>query len=217
MSYNIENIFICLAAPFLIAAVSAKGDNRKNCIFIVFGFLCCVISAYLNTFFTILYGTDNHAAVLEITPVIEEAVKLLPLLFYLFVFEADAYESGKAVFDIAVGFATFENICYLLENGTDNLFHLLVRGFSTGAMHIACAYIIVCGLILVRRSYLLKTAGLFGLLCITITFHAIFNMLMKSDGITRHIGYAIPITVIVFQLAIRNRFKKFFEEPQAGL
>lgn len=217
MSYNIENIFICLAAPFLIAAVSAKDDNRKNCIFIVIGFLCCVISAYLNTFFTVLYGTDNNAAVLEITPVIEETVKLLPLLFCLFVFEADAHEGGNIVFDIAVGFATFENICYLLENGTDNLFHLLVRGFSTGAMHIACAYIIVCGLILVRRSYLLKTAGLFGLLCITITFHAIFNMLMRTDSIARHIGYAVPVTTIIIQLLIKNHFKKYFTEPEAGL
>lgn len=70
MSYNIENIFICLAAPFLIAAVGAESDNRKNYVFIVMGFFCCVISAYLNTFFTLLYRTDNLAAVIEITPVI---------------------------------------------------------------------------------------------------------------------------------------------------
>lgn len=205
MSYNIENIFICLAAPFLIAALSTKGENRKSCIFIALGFLCCVISAYLNTFFMVLYKSDNSAAVMEITPVIEETVKLLPLLFYFSVFEADAHEGTKAVFDIAIGFATFENICYLLENGTDNLFHLLIRGFSTGAMHIACAYIIGLGLILVRKSYLLKTAGIFGILCVAITFHAIFNMLMKTDGILKQIGYAIPITMIIIQVLLKNR------------
>ena len=51
MPYNIENIFICLAAPFLLAALGTNTGNRKNYIFIVLGFVCCIISAYLNTFF----------------------------------------------------------------------------------------------------------------------------------------------------------------------
>ena len=157
-----------------------------------------------------LYEADNTAAVMEITPVIEETVKLLPLLFYLFVFEADENEGGKAVFNLAIGFATFENICYLLENGTDNLFHLVIRGFSTGAMHIACAFIIGCGLRFIRQSSFLKTAGLFGLLCVTITFHAIFNMLMKTEGITRQIGYAIPLMTIAGQVLMERNLKKYF-------
>ena len=210
MSYNIENIFICLAAPFLIAAISVKTDNRRNYVFLVLGFLCCIVSAYLNTFFMFLYEADNTAAVMEITPVIEETVKLMPLLFYLFVFEADENEGGKAVFNLAIGFATFENICYLLENGTDNLFHLVIRGFSTGAMHIACAFIIGCGLRFIRQSSFLKTAGLFGLLCVTITFHAIFNMLMKTEGITRQIGYAIPLMTIAGQVLLERNLKKYF-------
>ena len=213
MSYSIENIFICLAAPLLIAAISSEGDNRKNCIFIAAGFLCCVVSAYLNTFFTILYKADNAAAVMEITPVVEETVKLLPLLFYLFVFEADEVRGGRAAIGIAAGFATFENICYLLENGTENLFHIVVRGFSVGAMHIACAFIIGFGLTLVRRSGLLKAAGLFGLLCVTITFHAIFNMLMRTDGAARYIGYAIPLTVILLQILLKKHLKKRLTSP----
>ena len=56
MPYNIENIFICLAAPFLLAALGTNTGNRKNYIFIVLGFVCCIISAYLNTFFSVLYA-----------------------------------------------------------------------------------------------------------------------------------------------------------------
>ena len=209
MSYNIENIFICLAAPFLIAAICSGKSSRKNFIFIMVGFLCCVLAAYLNTFFMVLYKADNTAAVMEITPVVEETVKLLPLLFYLFVFEADESEGSMAAFHIAIGFATFENICYLLENGTNDLFHLVIRCFSAGAMHIACAFMIGYGLRLLKRSSLIKAAGLFGLLCVCITFHAIFNMLMKTDGVLRQIGYAIPITVIGAQIALKHHLKKY--------
>ncbi len=208
MPYNIENIFICLAAPFLLAALGTNTGSRKNCLFIVLGFVCCIISAYLNTFFSAIYGAQGITAVLEISPVIEETVKLIPLLFGLIVFEIEPREGNNVIFNIAVGFATFENICYLLENGTDNLFYLFVRGFSTGAMHITCAFIIGYGLRVFRRPAALRAAGIFGLLCVAITFHATFNMLMKTDGIIKQLGYAIPIVSCIILLLLKASFRK---------
>lgn len=208
MPYNIENIFICLAAPFLIAALGTGNSGRKNYLLIVLGFLCCIISAYLNTFFSVLYNAQDTSAVLEISPVIEETVKILPLLFGLIVFELQPKEGGNVIFNIAIGFATFENICYLLENGTGNLFYLFVRGFSSGAMHITCAFIIGYGLMVFRRSDALRAAGIFGLLCVAITFHAIFNMFMKADGIIKQLGYAIPIVSCIILLLLKAPFRK---------
>ncbi len=208
MPYNIENIFICLAAPFLIAALGTNIGNRKNCLFIVLGFACCIISAYLNTFFSVLYAAQETAAVLEISPVVEETVKFLPLLFGLIVFEIKPQEGDNIIFNTAVGFATFENICYLLENGTDNLFYLFVRGFSTGAMHITCAFIIGYGLRVFRRPAALKAAGIFGLLCVAITFHAIFNMLMKTDSVIKQFGYSVPIVSCIILLLLKEPFRK---------
>ena len=208
MLYNIENIFICLAAPFLIAALGTNAGNRKNYLFIVLGFVCCIISAYLNTFFSVLYNAQDTSAVLEISPVIEETVKLIPLLFGLIVFELQPKEGGNIIFNIAVGFATFENVCYLLENGTGNLFYLFVRGFSSGAMHITCAFIIGYGLRVFRRPAALRAAGIFGLLCVAITFHATFNMLMKTDGIIKQLGYAIPIASCIILLLLKAPFRK---------
>ena len=68
----------------------------------------------------------------------ETGMKLLPLLFYLWVFEPDPRALPGAAIAIAVGFATFENVCYLAENGADNFTFLLIRGFSAGALHILC-------------------------------------------------------------------------------
>lgn len=208
MPYNIENIFICLAAPFLIAALGTNAGNRKNYLFIVLGFVCCIISAYLNTFFSVIYNAQDTTAILEISPVIEETVKLLPLLFGLIVFELQPKEGGNIIFNIAVGFATFENVCYLLENGTGNLFYLFVRGFSSGAMHITCAFIIGYGLRVFRRPAALRAAGIFGLLCVAITFHATFNMLMKTEGLIKQLGYAIPIAACIILLLLKAPFRK---------
>ena len=62
------------------------------------------------------YGVDGTVAAIEITPVCEEVMKLLPLLFFYLIFEPEPKEMPAAAIAIAVGFATFENVCYLTEN-----------------------------------------------------------------------------------------------------
>ena len=207
MTY-MENIFICMASPLLIAALCMGKRHTGAFLFCFAGMGMCLLSAYLNTFFAALYGADAFAATVEIAPVVEEGMKLLPLLFYLLVFEPKARQIGIAAVITALSFATFENICYLLEHGTGNLFYLLVRGFSTGAMHITCAFIIGYGLRVFRRPAALKASGIFALLCVAITFHAMFNMIMKTDGLIKQFGYAVPIVSCLILFLLKYRFRK---------
>lgn len=88
-----------------------------------------MFSAYFNTFFSAIYDANVFSATADIAPVVEESIKLLPLLFYLFVFEPDSDEIHAAVLTIAAGFATFENICYLIQNGAEQMGFLIIRGF----------------------------------------------------------------------------------------
>ena len=55
-------------------------------------------------------------------------MKLLPLVFYLLVFEPEGNKIKAAAITVALAFATFENVCYLIQNGADR-FPL----FSSGA------------------------------------------------------------------------------------
>ncbi len=120
-------------------------------------------------------------------------MKLLPLLFYLLVFEPEQDRAQNAMLVIAVSFATFENICWLTENGADQLNFLLLRGFSTGAMHVVCGVLISAGLAYAWRTTWLKVAGTAGLLCSAVTFHAMYNLLLSAGGAVRIIGYLLPI------------------------
>ena len=76
----------------------------------------CLLSAYINTFFAALYAADTITATAEIAPVVEEVMKLLPLLFYLLVFEPEPVPIKNAAIIVALSFATFENVCYLIQN-----------------------------------------------------------------------------------------------------
>ena len=115
MTY-MENIFICMASPLLIAALCMGKRHTGAFLFCFAGMGMCLLSAYLNTFLAALYGADAFAATVEIAPVVEEGMKLLPLLFYLLVFEPKARQIGIAAVITALSFATFENICYLIQN-----------------------------------------------------------------------------------------------------
>lgn len=109
-------------------------------------------------------------------------MKLLPLLFFLAVFEPTFARFRLAAVIVAASFATFENICYLTQNGADQILFLLIRGFGTGAMHVVCGNVYGGVLRPVWDSRPLRAACLFALLCVAIIYHAIYNLLVSAGG-----------------------------------
>lgn len=146
MTYYIENIFICLAIPLILSLLFRGGKDRKFTFFVIVGMGMCLLSAYVSSFLAGYYRADTAAAIREITPVCEEVMKFLPLLIYLAVFEPRNQEIVPAALGIAVGFATFENVCFLAENGVADFSLLLIRGISAGAFisYVECAWIQHC-------------------------------------------------------------------------
>lgn len=205
MNY-IENIFICLAAPLLIAVLCLKDTRRRLVISLLAGMTACLLSSYINTFIAAVMQADRLSASLEIAPMVEEIMKLFPLLFYLLVFEPRIEDASGSMLMIAVGFATFENVCYLTTNGAAHVLHLVIRGFGTGAMHVVCGALVSLGLFYLWDQLWLRAAGTIGLLTLAITYHGIYNTLVSQTGFTAWIGYLIPLlTALVLQIRIRNR------------
>ena len=108
MTY-IENVFLCMASPLLIAALCMGKRQRKFFLFCFAGMGVCLLSAYINTFFAALYKADTFAATTEIAPVVEEVMKLLPLLFYLLIFEPKREQIKNTAVVIALSFATWSH------------------------------------------------------------------------------------------------------------
>ena len=197
----IENIFVCLAIPLVLSMLFFGGRPRIFMLFMITGMSVCLLSAYVNSFFMGYYGVDSTVAVVEITPVCEEVMKLLPLLFYVLIFEPKVRDLPEAAVALAVGFATFENACYLTENGAENFMFLLIRGVSAGALHILCGILIGFGLSYVFRRRWLAFTGTMGLLGACIAFHAIYNLLISAEGAWQIAGYLSPSVLIALLFA----------------
>ena len=127
-------------------------------------------------------------------------------MFYLFVFEPKPDEIKNAVLTLAAGFATFENICYLIEGRAENLDYLLIRGLGAGAMHIVCGAIIGYGLAYVWNRQWLKIAGTLGLLGASIAFHGTYNLLISYGSWVQHIAYALPIATVMIGVLFDKLF-----------
>ena len=181
MTY-IENVFVCMAAPLVVALLSLKRGQRAALVFCLAGMGAC-----------------------QIAPVVEEIMKLLPLLFFLAVFEPAFARFRLAAVIVAASFATFENICYLTQNGADQILFLLIRGFGTGAMHVVCGNVYGGALRPVWDSRPLRAACLFALLCVAIIYHAIYNLLVSAGGTPQLIAYFVPLpTALCFRLLARK-------------
>lgn len=202
MTY-IENIFLCLAVPMLLSMLFTAGSTRRFTLFVVLGMAACLLSAYVSSFFMGRHQADVITASIEITPVCEEIMKLLPLLLYFLIFEPDSHHLTPAAIGIAVGFATFENACYLTENGAGNFFLLLIRGMSAGALHLLCGILTGLALAYVFRRPWLSCTGTVGVLGLCMVLHGIYNLLITANGFWQALGYLYPSAIIVLLFAAR--------------
>lgn len=209
----IGNVLICLMAPLIIAAFCAERRRRRSLIFLMTGMVCSLLSSYICGFLTGILHADQLTATLEITPVIEEIMKLCPVLFYLTVFEPKRKNAAGAMLMTSVGFATFENVCYLITNGASHTLHLLIRGFGAGAMHVVCGAAMGAGMLMFWDRLSLRVAGTVALLCVAITYHAVYNVLVSHAGLSAVIGYLIPVlTILIVGGLGRQRLTELLRE-----
>ncbi len=207
MSY-IENVYICIAAPLLIAVLCLRENRRQMVLFLLGGMTACLLSAYVSSFLAAVNGADAVTASLEIAPLVEECMKLAPVLFYLLVFEPEDKAATSCALLVAVGFATLENVCYLTQNGAGDFLHLLIRGFGTGAMHVVCGAMVSLGLLFLWDRLWIRVSGTVGLLALAVTYHGVYNLLVTQEGVVRIVGYVIPLltaALVVFHRARRRR------------
>lgn len=207
MTY-IENIFICLAIPMILSLLFTRGRQRMFTLFVIVGMAVCLFSAYVSSFFMGYYRVDQARAVIEITPACEEVMKILPLLFYLAVFEPEQRSIVSVAIGISVGFATFENACYLTENGAENFSVLLIRGISAGALHILCGIAIGYGIAYVFRKKWITITGTVGALGACVVFHGVYNLLISGGGTWKFIGYLFPSVLILILHILSQVFSR---------
>lgn len=192
-----ENIFIFLVAPFIVGLFLLKGETRRFIGFFLVGSVACLLSSYINSFIAGVCDMTSTQAIVKVTPIIEEVMKVLPLLFYMIIFMPEKNRIFKCSVALGIGFATFENCCYVVANGADDIYFVLIRGFAVGIMHVLCAVVLGFALGFGARRNHFSWIGVFASVSICVSYHAIYNLMVSGGERWQLYGYFMPFVMVI--------------------
>ena len=188
-----ENILLCISVPLAVSLAFVKGAARQFILASLVGMAISLLSAYITGYFSLLTDMSTEYISIYYSPVVEELMKLLPLLFLLCVFHPEDETIFLCAVALGTGFATFENCCFILTAGAESLPYTLIRGLAVGVMHVVSMLALAFGLVLIRRFRVVSLAGVMGALSLSMTFHALYNLLVSQPGVFSYIGYCLPL------------------------
>ena len=202
-----ENFFLCIAAPLCVALLFVREGARRFCAFFLTGLAMCLLSAYVGGFLVSAATCSVDDAAVYLTPISEELMKMVLLLFYYFVFEPEDKRLLSAAAAVGAGFATFENCYYLFSVGSTALEYALIRGLAVGIMHVVCTMSTPMVLILFRSVKHMTGILMAGMMTVAITYHGLYNLLVSEPGVSRNLGYALPLCTVA-GILILTRVRK---------
>ena len=201
-------LFICITIPLILMAFLVEKQSRRTVIFFITGICAAVFAAEVNGILTYLIPLDISEFTIRITPVTEEIIKAIPVLFFAKVISDKKETLITVSLAVGIGFAIMENSYILTQNiGSISMLWAIMRGFGTGIMHGMGTFLVGTGFSFVNKNKKLFVVGTFALLSVAITYHSVFNMLVQSDY--RYFGAALPvITYVPFVLWLYNNRRK---------
>ena len=202
-----ENILVCMAVPLLLTLFFVRGYARQFVLNFLLGMAACLLGAYVSGFLNAAAGIGIDDTAVFISPVTEEAMKFLPLLFYFLMFEPPDDRLFHAAVGIGAGFASFENVCSMVASGSESLSFLLIRGLAVGVMHIDSVFALTLGLVIARRFRAMRLASVIGALSLSMLFHGIYNLLVSEPGVTSAVGFALPLAMAAVLLGFYRRLQ----------
>ena len=199
-------LFVAIFIPILLMACLVEKKARHPIIFVLIGIFLSVFASEINAFLRSVLPMDTFEITIVVTPITEEILKALPILFFAVVIVPKKEALFTASMAVGIGFAVLENAYYLLNSDSFNMIDAIVRAFGAGLMHGMCTLLVGVGISFVRKKSKLFVVGTFALLSTAITYHGIYNMLVQSDY--QIIGYLLPITTYIPFVVWRIKKKK---------
>ncbi len=200
-------LFIALVAPLLLMLFMLRKRSRLLVSYMLIGIFVSLFVSELNTVLLNRFNSDTIYVTTTITPISEEIVKAVPVLFYAIVFSDNHDKVMPIAFATGVGFGMFENMVILIQNVESvTIGWAIIRGFSTALMHAVCTVAIGFGICFIRKKKKLFYCGTFALLTMACIYHGIFNMLVQSDY--KYLGFVLPAVTYVPILFQQYQFSK---------
>jgi len=191
----------------MLAFLEAK--SRTVYCYMIIGMTVAVIASQVNTFVLIAADYDYFFTTTNLTPITEELLKALPVLFYAYAVAENCDNVISVAFATGIGFAILENLTMLFQSDSGTLLWIFSRGIGSGLMHGLCTGAIGWGITLFKKGRLIVLPGLLATVIFSMIYHGIFNTLVQSD---EHQVFGILLPALSYlpllYLFSKNRMEK---------
>lgn len=198
-------LLVSVSIPIILMTFIVDKRSRFSVLFMAIGIFISAFASELNGLFLKNLPMDVYDITVVITPITEEILKALPILYYAIVISDKSEKLFTAAMAVGVGFAVLENAYYMLNYPNFNMMNAIIRAFGSGLMHAMCTLLVGVGISFVRKKRKLFVVGTFGLLSTAIVYHGIYNILIQSEY--DMIGAVLPIVTYIPFLVWRFRLK----------
>ena len=187
-------------------ALLVEKKARLPVLFMLIGIVVSVFAGEVNGVLSKVLSMDLYSITVIVTPVSEELLKALPLLYYALVISDKRERLFTASMAIGIGFAVLENAYYLVNYVNFSMISAVIRAFGAGLMHGMCTLLVGVGISFVKKKRKLFAVGTFGLLSTAIVYHGVYNILIQSKFST--VGALLPIATYIPFVIWRIKYRK---------
>ena len=188
--------FIAVTVSLALMLPLMEKKLRRLVVFMITGIFSCLFVSELNNILLEAFRNDMFFVTTTITPVTEEIVKMIPILFLAIVVSDERRIVIPNAFAVGVGFALLENVVILTQNVENvTILWALVRGFGSGLVHGICTVMVGWGISYIKKRRKFFYCGTFALLSAAIIYHAIYNLLVQSEY--QYVGIVLPIMTYI--------------------
>ena len=203
-------LFVAIFIPILLMALLVEKKARLPITFMLVGIFVSVFASEVNALLANSLNMDMYDITVVVTPMTEEILKALPILYYALFISDKKEKLFTASMATGIGFAVLENAYYLLNYPNFTMLSAVIRAFGAGLMHGMCTLLVGVGISFVKKRSKLFAVGTFGLLSTAIVYHGIYNILIQSDysiaGALLPIATYIPF--LIWRITVKQKKPK---------
>jgi len=188
--------FLCIFIALGLMLPLMARRTRQVMIFMLTGMFCCLVISELNSIVLNKLGNNVLYVTTSVTPVMEEIIKSLPILYFALVISDDRRTLIRNSYALGVGFALLENVIVLMQNINNvSILWALIRGFGAGLVHGLCTVMVGYGISYVHKQKKLFRTGTYALLTSAIIYHSIYNLLVQFH--LQLLGILLPVMTYI--------------------
>lgn len=206
MDNIIYMLFVSISIPMILMTLLVEKKARLPVAFMLIGILVSIFASEVNGMLSKTLHMELYSMTVVVTPVSEELLKALPILYYALVITDKREKLFTASMATGIGFAVLENAFYLLNYPNLTMLSAIIRAFGAGLMHGMCTLLVGVGISFVKKKRKLFAVGTFGLLSTAIVYHGVYNILIQSQFSI--VGALLPIATYIPFFIWRLRVKR---------